>query len=57
MKSITVFTLVSCAVFLPFASAQTATYSNSGQNMIATGLGGRNGVGQTSVTLGNCAVN
>jgi len=57
MKLITVFTLVFCAVFLPFASAQTATYSNSSQNVIATGLGGSNGVGQTSVSWGNCAFN
>src|SRR5580700_9725052 len=57
MKSIPVFTLISCAAFLQFASAQTATYSNSGQNVIATGLGGSNGVGQTSITWGNCAYN
>src|SRR5579863_116170 len=57
MKSTTVFTLVFCAVSLPFVSAQTATYSNSSQNVIATGLGGSNGVGQTSISWGNCAFN
>lgn len=57
MKPIKLCTLVFFAAFVPFASAQTATYSNSGQNVIATGLGGSNGVGQTSINWGNCAFN
>lgn len=57
MKPISIFVLIVSAVALPFASAQTATYSNSSQNLIATGLGGSNGVGQTNLTWGNCAFN
>ena len=57
MKPIKILALTSCAVLLPFASAQTATYTNSSQNVIATGLGGSNGVGQTSISWGNCAFN
>ena len=57
MKPITIPVLALCAVLLPFASAQTATYTNSSQNVIATGLGGSNGVGQTSISWGNCAFN
>jgi len=57
MKPVIIFALILGAVSLPFASAQTATYSNSGQNVIATGVGGSNGVGQTSISWGNCAFN
>jgi uncharacterized protein (TIGR03437 family) len=57
MKPITIPVLALCAVFLPFASAQTATYTNSAQNVTITGLGGSNGVGQVSVIWGNCAYN
>ena len=57
MKPIKILALTSCAVLLPFASAQTATYTNSSQIVIATGLGGSNGVGQTSISWGNCAFN
>src|ERR1022692_3401069 len=57
MKPIKILAFTSCAVLLPFASAQTATYTNSSQNVIATGLGGSNGVGQTSISWGNCAFN
>jgi uncharacterized protein (TIGR03437 family) len=42
---------------MPFASAQTATYTSSNQNVTMTGLGGSGGVGQTSVIWGNCVYN
>src|ERR1035438_6795204 len=57
MKPITITAFTLCAVFLPFASAQTATYTNSNQNVTMTGLGGSGGVGQTSVIWGNCVYN
>jgi uncharacterized protein (TIGR03437 family) len=57
MKPITLTVLTLCAVFPPFASAQTATYTNSNQNVKMTGLGGSGGVGQTSVIWGNCVYN
>lgn len=44
-----------CVVFLPFAAAQTATYTASNQLVTLTGLGGTNGVGQSSVNWGICA--
>lgn len=43
-----------CALFLPSVLAQTATYTSSNQNVVLTGLGGSNGVGQSSVQWGNC---
>jgi uncharacterized protein (TIGR03437 family) len=44
-----------CLAFLsPRASAVTATYTNSSQNVTLTGLGGSNGVGQTRVSWGSC---
>jgi uncharacterized protein (TIGR03437 family) len=57
MKHITILALSICAVFIPFAPAQTATYTNSSQNVTTTGLGGSGGAGQTSVIWGNCAYN
>src|SRR5580704_1000597 len=33
----------------------TATYTNSSQNVTLTGLGGSNGIGQSSVEWGTCA--
>jgi len=57
MKPTTMPVLALCAALLPFASAQTATYSTSSQNVIATGLGGNNGAGQSSIVWGNCAYN
>lgn len=53
MRLIPVF-LILGATFLPPASAQTATYANSNQNVTLTGLGGSGGVGQSRVTWGNC---
>jgi uncharacterized protein (TIGR03437 family) len=44
-----------CAAFLSPASAQTATYSNSLQNVTLTGLGGSGGIGQSRVDWGGCA--
>jgi uncharacterized protein (TIGR03437 family) len=45
-----------CVAFpLPLASAVTATYTNSAQNVILTGLGGSGGIGQSRVTWGSCA--
>ena len=45
-----------CVAFLsPRASAVTATYTNSSQNVTLTGLGGSGGVGQSRVTWGSCA--
>src|SRR5580658_6244816 len=56
MKPFQIFLFPFCA-FLPLASAQTATYNNSNQNVTLTGLGGSGGVGQASVKWGNCAYN
>src|SRR5580693_7417366 len=45
-----------CVAFLsPRASAVTATYTNSGQNVTLTGLGGSNNVGQSRISWGSCA--
>src|SRR5580692_12631188 len=44
-----------CVAFLsPRASAVTATYTNTSQNITLTGLGGSNGVGQSRITWGSC---
>ena len=43
------------AFFSPRASAVTATYMNSSQNVTLTGLGGSGGVGQSRVEWGACA--
>jgi uncharacterized protein (TIGR03437 family) len=44
-----------CVAFLaPRASAVTATYTNTSQNITLTGLGGSNGVGQSRITWGTC---
>ena len=56
MKSL-IPVLVICATYLPYATAQTATYTSSNQNVILTGLGGSGGVGQSSVQWGNCLYN
>src|ERR1019366_10643894 len=40
--------------FLPTASGQTATYTNSNQAVTLTGLGGSAGVGQSRVGWGSC---
>ncbi len=55
MKLTAIPLLLSCATFLPSASAQTATYTNSNQNVTLTGLGGSGGVGQSRVDWGTCA--
>jgi uncharacterized protein (TIGR03437 family) len=57
MKTITLFTFALSSIFMQFASAQTATYTNSSQTVIATGLGGNNGIGQSSMVWGNCVYN
>jgi uncharacterized protein (TIGR03437 family) len=43
------------ACLAPRASAVTATYTNSSQNVTLTGLGGSGGVGQSQVEWGTCA--
>jgi uncharacterized protein (TIGR03437 family) len=53
LTSISLF-LLFCGRFLPPASAQTATYTNSNQSVVLTGLGGSGGVGQSRVNWGNC---
>jgi uncharacterized protein (TIGR03437 family) len=56
MKPLTIVTLIcSLSCLLPHASAVTATYTNSNQNVTLTGLGGSNGIGQSSVQWGTCA--
>jgi len=56
MKSIAIALFLFCAAFLPSrASAVTATYTTSNQNVTLTGLGGSGGVGQSSVEWGTCA--
>src|ERR1700722_10563458 len=55
MKLIAIPLFLSCfAFFPPPASAVTATYSNSSQNVTLTGLGGSNGTGQSRITWGSC---
>ncbi|HUB81751.1 MAG TPA: hypothetical protein VMB03_23290 [Bryobacteraceae bacterium] len=55
MKPIQIGILSLSVIFLHCAWSQTATYSNSNQNVTLTGLGGSNGVGQSSVQWGTCA--
>lgn len=56
MKPIAISLFISCVALLsPTAWAVTATYTNSTQNVTLTGLGGSNGVGQSSVGWGTCA--
>jgi len=55
MRLIPISVILFCVAYLPPASAQTATYTNSSQNVTLTGLGGTAGVGQSIVTWGNCA--
>jgi uncharacterized protein (TIGR03437 family) len=56
MKPIAITLSLFCVTFLsPRASAVTATYTNSTQNVTLTGLGGSGGVGQSQVEWGTCA--
>ena len=56
MKPIAIALFLFCVAFLPpRASAVTATYTDSSQNVTLTGLGGSGGVGQSSVNWGTCA--
>jgi hypothetical protein len=55
MRSIAISLSVFCLAFLPRASAVTATYTNSSQNVTLTSLGGSGGVGQSRVDWGACA--
>jgi uncharacterized protein (TIGR03437 family) len=56
MKRIAIPLFLFCLAFLPpQASAVTATYTNSSQNVTLTGLGGSAGVGQSQVEWGTCA--
>ena len=55
MRFIAVSPFLFCAAFFSSASAQTATYASSNQNVTLTGLGGSGGVGQSRVTWGTCA--
>jgi len=56
MRSIAIALFLFCVAFLPpRASAVTATYTTSNQNVTLTGLGGSGGVGQSSVEWGTCA--
>jgi uncharacterized protein (TIGR03437 family) len=55
MKAILPVFILWVAFLSPRASAVTATYTNSSQNVTLTGLGGSNGVGQSRVTWGSCA--
>lgn len=54
MKIIATF-LLSMGILCSHASAVTATYTNSNQNVTLTGLGGTAGVGQSRVDWGTCA--
>ena len=54
MKLTAIPLLLFCAAFSPLASAQTASYTNSNQNVTLTGLGGSAGVGQSRVDWGKC---
>jgi uncharacterized protein (TIGR03437 family) len=47
--------LFGIASLLPQARAVTATYTDSGQNVTLTGLGGSAGIGQSRVDWGTCA--
>jgi uncharacterized protein (TIGR03437 family) len=47
--------LFSVAFLSPWASAVTATYTTSAQNVTLTGLGGSGGVGQSRLDWGSCA--
>src|SRR5580692_5232361 len=56
MKYIGIFLFISCAASLSSQTPPpTATYTTSSQNVTLTGLGGSNGIGQSSVEWGNCA--
>src|ERR1019366_3283131 len=56
MRPIAIPLFLFCVAFLsPRASAVTATYTNSSQNVTLTGLGGTGGVGQSRVDWGACA--
>jgi uncharacterized protein (TIGR03437 family) len=55
MKPIAALSFVFCAAFWSPASAQTATYTASVQNVTLTGLGGSGGTGQSRVDWGGCA--
>jgi uncharacterized protein (TIGR03437 family) len=55
MKPIAAFSFIFCAAFWSPASAQTATYAASLQNVTLTGLGGSGGTGQSRVDWGGCA--
>jgi len=56
MKSIAIILSFFCiGIFAPRAGAVTATYTSSNQNVTLTGLGGSNGIGQSSVEWGTCA--
>lgn len=57
IRLITIPLFALSATLLPMASAQTATYTSSTQNVTLTGLGGSGGVGQSSVQWGTCAYN
>src|ERR1039457_3305338 len=55
MKPIAISLFLFCVAFLsPRASAVTATYTNSNQNVTLTGLGGSAGIGQSRVDWGTC---
>ena len=54
MRLIATALFLFCVAFLPSASGQTATYTNSNQAVTLTGLGGSGGVGQSRVVWGNC---
>ncbi len=58
MKNITLALFTLCLAGLApgvWGQTPTATYTNSYQTVTLTGLGGSNGVGQTSVDWGTCA--
>jgi uncharacterized protein (TIGR03437 family) len=56
MRLVVIPVFLFCVAFLsPRASAVTATYTNSIQNVTLTGLGGSGGVGQSRVNWGTCA--
>jgi uncharacterized protein (TIGR03437 family) len=55
MKYIGIFLFISYAASLSSQTPPpTATYTTSSQNVTLTGLGGSNGIGQSSVEWGNC---
>ncbi len=54
MKPAFLLVFLFCGALVPLASAQTATYTNTSQNVTLTGLGGSGGSGSSRVDWGQC---